>query len=838
MLIRYADPTRCPSCAYALPPHPRTCPQCRVPLSGSTVEDLFATLQRADVLVGRLRATAAPAPAPTQAPSPAVVQAPAGTPYPAQPYPTPTQPAPTQPVRTGPTLGVVPKVLLGLGALFLLVGALTFLAMAWTMLGVGGRTVILIAITLGVAAGSWLLARKGLRIGAEAMSLVALGLFTLDLFGAQNAGWLGDLDAPATMMWFGGCIGAVSLAVTFASRLAGGEPLVAPQTVGVPALHVAGFGLTWQLDHPTVALAVCLAVWLVLSEVSRLTRLEVLAYLSGLSAAAWWCGLAGWATVRFLNEPSSTYADVLTSSAWVPLLLAVAALTVLPRCIGWARRLLPLTVGTGSLMLLLALLLPVYDEPVTPRTLVLTGLLVAASAAVLLVPARTWKVTPAIPAAWLWLVSLSGVLTAMGSGAVALSGAGEFLAAPVTATLQPVDPGPTHLLVLACGLGVAVLPLALQRAFLPQVPLATQAVVAACATAVLTLVQFPVPLALVVAVLLGCAAGGVVGLVRTGRTRGTLDWPLAVMTAVSLSAALVVALPSGALTTVALLACAAACAAGWVVAHRGHRADLASVAALALPVPLTLASWTGLHTADVDLWWATLVAAVVLAPVVLWRAEVPVEAGAGLVLGLSAVVSTSLHPEPLVWASLHLLVAACCFFATAALHAHRRGAAFVGSLMLVAALWCQLAHRDVTTVEAYSVPLAAALLVAGAVLMVRRPQLSSLVGLGGGLAVGLLPSLLVVLVTLEPVGLRDGLLLAASVALVVLGAARHLNAPLVMGAVTGTLLALNLAAPYGYVVPTFVWLAAAGIALTVCGITWEARLANVRATTAYLARLR
>ena len=37
----------------------------------------------------------------------------------------------------------VPKILLGLGAMCLLVAALVFLAVAWAVLGVEGRTVVL-----------------------------------------------------------------------------------------------------------------------------------------------------------------------------------------------------------------------------------------------------------------------------------------------------------------------------------------------------------------------------------------------------------------------------------------------------------------------------------------------------------------------------------------------------------------------------------------------------------------------------------------------------------------------------------------------------------------------
>src|SRR5687767_7782027 len=105
---RFADPTRCPSCSTALTSGSLVCATCRLDLGHPLASELFATLQRADVLVDTIRARSwvpgAAAPAPTEAvPSHA---------------------------RRGPTAAQlvrassVPAILLGLGAVCLLVAAL------------------------------------------------------------------------------------------------------------------------------------------------------------------------------------------------------------------------------------------------------------------------------------------------------------------------------------------------------------------------------------------------------------------------------------------------------------------------------------------------------------------------------------------------------------------------------------------------------------------------------------------------------------------------------------------------------------------------------------------
>ena len=105
----------------------------------------------------------------------------------------------------------VPKILLTLGALCLLVAAVTFLAVAWSWLGVGGRTLVLLVLTGVALGGARLFAGRGLRMAGEALTVVGLGLVALDVVGARHAGWLGDLGDAGLVALVGAVVATVSL---------------------------------------------------------------------------------------------------------------------------------------------------------------------------------------------------------------------------------------------------------------------------------------------------------------------------------------------------------------------------------------------------------------------------------------------------------------------------------------------------------------------------------------------------------------------------------------------------------------------------------------------------
>src|SRR5438128_2676784 len=110
--MRYADPRRCPDCGSPISPTDEACPACRLPLRGPTAAELFTTLTRADQLLLALRAPAWEAGA---------------RPTTGRPEPAPATTQWTTPPRTRLSGASAPRILLGLGALCLLVAALVFL---------------------------------------------------------------------------------------------------------------------------------------------------------------------------------------------------------------------------------------------------------------------------------------------------------------------------------------------------------------------------------------------------------------------------------------------------------------------------------------------------------------------------------------------------------------------------------------------------------------------------------------------------------------------------------------------------------------------------------------
>ncbi|MEJ7796642.1 MAG: hypothetical protein WKF50_13890, partial [Nocardioides sp.] len=207
-MMRYADPYACPDCRSPLPPDSVGCPRCALPLRGPLATDLLSTLQRADSILDQLRASRISVGSPASAPSMT-----AGLPT------APLLPA-APPRRTGLRTASVPKILLSLGAVCLLVAAVIFLAVAWSVLGVGGRTAVLVTLTLlAGGVGTWL-GTRGLRLAAESLTTVSLGLLALDVIGADNAGWLGDLSVSALTCAVGGTVGFAALALALTpSRL-------------------------------------------------------------------------------------------------------------------------------------------------------------------------------------------------------------------------------------------------------------------------------------------------------------------------------------------------------------------------------------------------------------------------------------------------------------------------------------------------------------------------------------------------------------------------------------------------------------------------------------------
>src|SRR6478735_5094884 len=269
-MARYADPFACPDCGARLPIDVARCPSCRLDLRGPLASELLMTLRAADDLLARLRTESAAQP---------VTASIERTPYPA--------PMPAPPRQRSRLSGAsVPRILLSLGALCLLVAAVIFLAVAWTWLGVGGRTAVLVALTLVSGGLGVALGRRALRVAAEALTTVSLGLLALDVVGADHAGWLGDLSNGVLVALTSGAVLAAALVLSAASRLG------APQLIAPLALSGVGLGLLAATERWQPVAALVVVGYAVLAVLSRPAWLAIQRVAALALGSLWWAGFA------------------------------------------------------------------------------------------------------------------------------------------------------------------------------------------------------------------------------------------------------------------------------------------------------------------------------------------------------------------------------------------------------------------------------------------------------------------------------------------------------------------------------------------------------------------
>ncbi|MGC4876787.1 SCO7613 C-terminal domain-containing membrane protein [Micromonospora sp. DT43] len=101
-----------------------------------------------------------------------------------------------------------------LGGLLLGTAAVVFTAVAWAAVGVGGRALILAAVTALVLAGPLLAVRRGLRGTAETFAAVGLLLVVLDGYAAWSVNLAGVAGWPGTR--YAALVGGASAAVAAA----------------------------------------------------------------------------------------------------------------------------------------------------------------------------------------------------------------------------------------------------------------------------------------------------------------------------------------------------------------------------------------------------------------------------------------------------------------------------------------------------------------------------------------------------------------------------------------------------------------------------------------------
>ncbi len=826
-MTTYADPSQCPDCRASLPVAPQTCPRCALPLTGPDAVDLFTTLQRADRILASLRRQTAPAP------TSAAVAVGAGTapgsllgdvtPYPA-PGRTAAGDAP-RPAAGGARLSgaSVPRILLTLGALCLLVAAVTFLAVAWSWLGVGGRTVVLLVLTAAALGGAGAAARRGLRMAGEALTVVGLGLVALDVIGARHAGWLGDLGDAGLVTTVGSVVATVALSMLLVSMH---RPLVAPALVAPFAVLVAGIGAQVPVGGPLPMLLATI-VLIGLGRVGTTVPSTPLRISSLVAAAVGWLYVLISGIGRVVSEP--TVAHLWGHGAMWPLLAAAALAAAAAPAIGLGRSAALVGYAVAALVGTFVVVAPALDNSVTDATLSLLPCVVA-WAAVMTFAAEGLRRAALLPLAGASVLPVAVFLDLAGSALNATLDVGAPFTAPFgvhvagsTPVVAPWLAAPTLVVLTAAGCAVVGLGSPLRRtAWL--VALAAAAGVGA----LVTLPLYDVPLAAVVAVLLVVSC---VGFVAAERPAGSTAAALRVAAGGAGLLAVVAALPSNVMTTIVLAAATALCL------HLMRRQDVTGeVATAAFAVAFGGLVWAAADVASVPQVDRAIPILLVLGGLAIWRPEPVLEVSAAAVGAVASVGAVAAAADTAEALAVHLTVAGVLVTATALIHPSRRPFAWPGGLLLAMATWVRLSELGVTVPEAYTLPSAVVLVAVGVWRLLHDDQAATTRVLAPGLTLATVPSLLVALD--DPTSLRALLLGLGCLALVLAGVALRWSAPLVVGAVVGAVLVLRELAPYAADLPPWLTIGLSGALLLVVGVTWESRMRDARTATRYVAALR
>ncbi|MFC7817117.1 SCO7613 C-terminal domain-containing membrane protein [Streptomyces sp. NPDC057367] len=752
----------------------------------------------------------------------------------------------------------VQNVLLLLGGILLTVAAIAFTLVGWGHLGITGRALVLGAVTLSALAVPVPLLRRGLGSTADAVAALGMALTVLDAYALHEVAFdgSGGLGYPAAA--------SAVLAGAWAAYGAG-VGLLVPRAAGdiEAELGRARTGARSALRLPLPLAAVTaqlpLLLWALAVEAGPHALTAVLLVTAaadtavslrsahapvrvvtlvgacgtgavGVLSAGWLCwsapGPGAAARGAALLVLAAAIALTAARFAPVPDVAVCAALSAGLFLVAGAGGVLRASVPgewtvPGCLVLGIALLTAVRVELPRPlrrgmagASLVVQGLSVLWAlplvTGTLLGPAarleRPWSGVPLdsrdavfadahwpsyATAAPLVLALVAAVLAvaerhavwrpAAGAGALVLGWAALFVTPVVLEVPHGAGLMTQGVLVLA-SLGVAER--ARRVAGGPSAPAVTAVVLALVTSVALALASLATETGTIVVLLTLTALFGVAS-ARPG---------------------LVVFAAPAALGYAAALACAVGASAGRPPEH---------TALLVLVVPV--------------------VAALVAARARGSAATVPVEAAGAAAVLLSLALAVRELPMLALVLSLCGVVAA-----GTALRPERRRAGHVAAALFLSATWVRLAAWDVTTPEAYTLPVTVAALAVGHLTRRRDPSVSSWTAYAAGPAVTLVPSLLAMWG--DPHWLRPLLLGTAALATALTGARFRLQAPLVLGGSALALVALHELAPYVTQVvgalPRWAPPALAGLALLALGATYEQRLRDARRLREALGRLR
>ncbi|SKB02901.1 SCO7613 C-terminal domain-containing membrane protein [Aeromicrobium choanae] len=833
--MTYADPHACPACRGMIS-DAMTCPRCGFDLRSVEAQRLWGLFVEADRLVAQGRARQQVA-ATTPAAAPAGSTA-GAAPLPTAPMATPT-PTPARTWSTG-------SILLGLGAVCLVVAGIIFATVAWGSLGVLGRAAILLAVTALVAVAARWATRRGLDNTAEALWAVFLGFVTVDLLAAVAEGLfgLGWSDFALVSVVWTAVLAAAGVAIVRWGEAPLGRRLVTPQLaagfapfVSAPAVMVRLGELGEGDDHWFWAAAVALVLPLAVAAVAHRTRLQWMLWPSAVLVL-----LFAVALVALAIDASQAGSPVLRPSEALPTValaaLAAAGAVVLPRLRVW------LTAFAVSAVLYLvgvAVQGGAWSADVATSAAGLAAVaVVVALLAWLVVREDAWSLGAR------WAAVAGGTAALLWCGAVAFSNveraeqAGWF-SSPSDVWVRPDQLDITEgWWVLAVAVPLIAAWLATARWPSPtlappewRVPVALVAAGAAVVTAV-SASTLPF---LVHAVALVAVGAALAVALRSAR------WEFSIVPVAVVALAMVVVPLGGPVTAWAwgiAAAGALVCAVVGLEEPPGPRRAISAAAAglTAFAIVATVAQVADL--ADVAPGaWGLIVVGVAAGLLLLTLAldELPWHRTAvEVVVAATLLVTVVREGDDLALVSLLLTIGAVASAVVGLLDDDRIHLRWVAAGLTGAAWVARLAASDVETVEAYTAPFAVAVLAAGWWHLRSDPTSRTWSALAPGLLLTFLPSLPQALE--DPTSLRALLLGLVAAASLATGLVLRWGAPVIAGAAVLLVLVLANVGPTALGLQRWILIAIAGLILLVVGTTWEKRVAEGRALLVRIAALR
>ncbi|MCZ7461416.1 SCO7613 C-terminal domain-containing membrane protein [Streptomyces sp. WMMC940] len=789
------------------------------------------------------------------------------------------------------------NVLLTLGGVLLTIAAVAFTLVSWGHMGIGGRALVLGAVTVTALGTPLLLLRRKLVSTAESVAALGLVLTVLDAYALRRAALPGT-DAVAYTALAAGVLAAVWAAYGSA--------------VGRLRLPLPGAVVAGQLPLPLWALSagggIGVTAWatlatagtdIVIALATRRKAVRALAVTGAVTTGGWSLLTGLWLSLSAGSPAASAEPAMLLLAAAALALVAawrapaaaavtaaVGGLAAVAAAGGVLRATVPADWAVPTYLLCAGILLAAVRAPL-PRG-VLTGL--AAASGLVHLASALW----AAPAALLALTGPAAALEDVWGGPpvhdVALPGAGTapVALAAVAATLWaaprllPAVPPPRPAaecaaLVLTWSAAVAA-PVALSLPLGPT--LAVQLTVTAAAltlaarpslaAAFLPTTQEAGPMPHPARPVAGAGGGGR----TTGETAGAAgpeavpvrpdgtprgepvtarpEPPSGALDPARALAGTALVCALGSATSAALLGLATrpatfialgvlvALGGGAAAAARGLVRTAATCAAVVGATGLVAAAAAAAELPGHRIGLALLAvpAAAALLGAGLGRHPVVLPAETtSAAAGLVAVALAVPHPPTL---ALVLALAGVVAAGTAVRAERRPLAGYVAAVLFVAATWVRLAVSGVEVPEAYTLPVTVPALAVGLLRRRRDPSASSWAAYGPGLAATLVPSLLAAWGDTDwPRPLLLGL---AALGVTLAGARLRLRAPLVLGGLTLALDALHELAPYVVQVvdalPRWLPPALAGLLLLAVGATYEQRLRDARRIRETLGRMR